>query len=236
MTRPLPEALNSVVAGPWPFLQNRVLFDPGASEGIALTELQRPVVLHAYLTAFARAQGETDRRGVVSLWTQWYAVAVWPALTIASVVLGRVPALEPQRCALLLDASGCPQGILVGEGEAALPVATVLERLARHHAGPLLEAAAHWGGVATRVPWSNCANVLGWTLSELKAHSDSATLAPAYEVINAPAWADGTTNGLFVGSACDPSTGRPPRRVCCLRYRLAETPYCADCPIPSAPR
>lgn len=227
----LVDELNRVLATHWPFFARRVVTAPQHDRVVALAHLADEQVLARLLDDFAAAQGESDRRGVVSLWTQWYAVAVWPAFVASAVMLGRVPPLAGEATGLLVDDSGCPAGLIVGSGANEMAPAAALERLARDQAEPLLRTAACWGGVAPRVPWSNCANVLGWFLSELGPVAAPEALASAYRVMGDRAWPDGTVNPIGIGDACAEATGRPPRRVCCLRYRLAQCGYCSDCPI-----
>ncbi len=223
--------LNRLLSANWPFFADRIVTDPGDRRVVSLERLTDEAALAPCLAQFATAQGESDRRGVVSLWTQWYAVSVWPALVASAVVLGRVPPLTGARTGLLVDDQGCPVGLLVGPGSDEMTPAAALERLARDQAAPLMRASAAWGRVAPRVPWSNCANVLGWFLSELAAVADSEALASAYRVLGEGVWPDGSVNPLGIGATCAAQTGRPPRRVCCLRYRLAQCGYCGDCPI-----
>lgn len=227
----LADELNGLLAAYWPFFAHRIVSDPGSHHVVPMERLADEAELARYLTQFASAQGESDRRGVVSLWTQWYAVSVWPALTAAAVVLGRIPPLTGGRTGLLVDPCGCPVGLLVERHSTTMTPAAALERLARNQAAPLVQRTALWGAVAPRVPWSNCANVLGWFLSELACVAHTEPLASAYRVLGERVWPDGTINPLGIGHRCAAETGRPPRRVCCLRYRLAQCGYCGDCPI-----
>ncbi len=227
----LVDELNRLLATNWPFFADRVVTDPGGHQVVPMDRLAHEAELAGHLAHFAAAQGERDPRGVVSLWTQWYAVSVWPALAVGAVVLGRMPPLAPGETGLIVDADYCPMGLLVAPGASEATPAIGLERLARDQAAPLMHASARWGGVAPRVPWSNCANVLGWTLSELASIAEPEALASAYRVLGARAWPDGSVNPLGIGDCCAADTGRPPRRVCCLRYRLAQCGYCSDCPI-----
>jgi len=86
------------------------------------------------------------------------------------------------------------------------------------------------GGVIQQAP-HNVANVFGWMLGELGAIADGATLAPGYALLASPRLSDGAANPLFLGTGVNTATGRPERRVCCLRYRLDGFGYCRDCPV-----
>ncbi len=172
-----------------------------------------------------------DLRGVGSLWVQWYAVTVWPPLVTAILLQGTAPWLASRETELLVDEDGCPSGLRIAPGVQSGDPATLLDELTHDHAAPLIDTIAGATATAPRVPWSNVANVLGWMLGELGAIADEATLAPGYELLTRRRGSDGHPNPLYTGAACMAATGRPARRVCCLRYRLSGFGYCGDCPI-----
>lgn len=228
---PLPERLNALVAERWPFFADRIVAAADGGEAIRLRVPDRAERLRACLDCYCRARPGQDRRGLGSLWAQWYAVTVWPPLVAACLLLRRAPCFDDSACALRVDADACPTGLCIGAETRDADPAAVLEGLAREQAAPVCEAVAEGCAVSPRVPWSNVANVIGWTLGELEAVADRDTVAPGHELLARRRYADGTPNPLYLGSCVDASTGRPGRRVCCLRYRLDGSGYCGDCPV-----
>lgn len=232
----LPDKLNALLRERWSFCTDRIVYQPGASDAIPLTGPDARQALVARFEQYCRSMPGEDRRGLGSLWAQWYAVTVWPPLVTGILLRGAAPRLDAAETALLVDDDGCPVGLRVAPGTRSGDPATLLDTLAREHADPLLTVIAEATATAPRVPWSNVANVVGWMLGELGAIADTTALAPGYALLARRRLADGRPNPLYTGADCVPATGRPPRRVCCLRYRLSGFGYCGDCPIPECGR
>lgn len=236
----LVQEVTALLAPRWPFYRDRLRAATGGSAEVSFERLVRPGELSARLAAFARSQPHQDRRGMASLWLQWYLVTAWPPVLTAVLLLERSPLLEPARSALVLDAEGRPEALALEPDATAVEQGTdaLLHALAYRQAAPLIAGMSRAAGMAPRVGWSNAANVLGWFLVEAAAMADPARLAPGWRLLRARQRPDGGPNPLHVtdlGRALSPDT-RPPRRVCCLRYRLTDHPYCADCPIPDTRR
>lgn len=232
----LPDELNALLHERWPFCTGRIVHQAGAGDAVPLIGPDADQALVAAFEHYCRSMPGEDRRGLGSLWAQWYAVTVWPPLVAGILLRGVAPRLDAPETALVLDDDGCPVGLRIAPGNRSGEPATLLDTLACEHARPLLGAIAEATGTAPRVPWSNVANVLGWMLGELGAVADAPTLAPGYALLGRQRLADGRPNPLYTGADCVPATGRPPRRVCCLRYRLSGFGYCGDCPIPECGR
>jgi ferric iron reductase protein FhuF len=229
----LPARLDALLGERWPFFGGRIAATAGAYEALPLPapgDAEGGAALAARFERYCQAQPGGDLRGLGSLWVQWYAVSVWPPLIAAALLWREGPCLDGAP-ALLLDASACPVGLQIAPEAARGEPTELLEKLARHQAGPLCAAVARGTRMAPRVPWSNVANVFSWMLGELGAIADGATLAPGYALLASPRFSDGAANPLFLGTGANAATGRPERRVCCLRYRLDGFGYCSDCPV-----
>lgn len=225
--------LDGILSRHWPELRGRVV--PAQPEHATLPMDTEPEALQDAVTVFGRRYPDGDQRAVASLFTQWYLATSWPALVIALLLMGRAPLAKTS--AIRLDSCGTPNGLTVrGEGQ-VVDIQTGLEWLVRTHAAPLMRGMAGYAHMSPRVPWSNAINVLGWTLEQLPAIVAAPTLAEARALFTRRYLSDGSPNPMWVRQASDwRREGRPPRRTCCLRYRLAGVNFCSDCPIPQARR
>ena len=228
---PLPDALNALLRERWPFCCDRILFHPSAGVAVPLSGHDAGRALCDCFERWCGGMQGEDRRGLGSLWTQWYAVTVWPPLVAGILLLGRAPRFECRETRLLVDEDGCPSGLGIAPEVQSGDPATLLGMLTDEHATPLINAVAEATATAPRVPWSNVANVLGWMLTELGTVADEPMLAPGYELLTRRRQPDGRPNPLYLGASRVAVPGRPARRVCCLRYRLSGFDYCGDCPI-----
>lgn len=228
--------VSDLLAPRWPFYRDRLRGLAGGRGEVPFDRLRHPDELSVRLTRFTQSFPGQDLRGVASLWLQWYLVTVWPPVLAAILLLDRRPLLDPARSALVLDAGDRPEAIALdgGTARAGTEPGEILCTLAYRQAAPLIAGMSHAAGMAPRVGWSNAANVLGWFLVEAAALAEPARLAPGWELLRERHHPDGGRNPLDVTDlGRDTPAARPPRRVCCLRYRLAEHPYCSDCPIPA---
>lgn len=227
----LPDALNGLLCERWPFCGDRIVHRSAGDDTIPLTDPGAGRALCACFEHWCRGMPGEDRRGLGSLWAQWYAVTVWPPLVTGILLLGTAPRFMSGETALLVDQDGCPSGLRIASGAQTGDPATLLGMLAHEHTAPLLDTIATATATAPRVPWSNVANVLGWVLGELGAIADESTLLPGYDLLAQRYRPDGCPNPLYTGACRAAATGGPVRRVCCLRYRLTGFGYCGDCPI-----
>ena len=215
----------------WPGRPGWLLAGPAAAGEVPFEALGPGTTLAARLALFRQAHPGEDGRALAALWTQWYLATALPPLVAAAVLLEAAPALEPRRTAMLFDRRGRPVGLRIGGHVGRVAAGAGLEHLARRHAGPLLEAVAEVSGLSPRVPWSNAAAVIAWTLEELAATSPARRLLPARRALTSSRWPDGTRNPLAATRAGVAPGGVGRRRTCCLRYRLRGFDYCADCPV-----
>ncbi|MFW5970013.1 MAG: siderophore-iron reductase FhuF [Halofilum sp. (in: g-proteobacteria)] len=225
-----PDALNGLLHERWAFFHDRIVHRAATDGAVPLADPDASDALNACFERWCRGMPGEDRRGLGSLWAQWYAVTVWPPLVTGILLLGTAPRLTSRDTRLLVDADGCPSGLRIATDVRIDDPAALFDRLI-HHAEPLIDTIATATATAPRVPWSNVANVTGWMLGELHAVADDATLAPGYDLLARRQRPDGCPNPLYTGACHAPATGRPARRVCCLRYRLTGFDYCGDCPI-----
>ncbi|KMO14026.1 siderophore-iron reductase FhuF [Methylobacterium platani] len=207
---------------------------PGGPAATPLTALHDPAVFDAALAAFeaglGAAPGTTDRRALVSYWSQFYlAPLATPALT-ALVRLRRPLPLAFATTSLELDAAGRPARFLV-EPEAAYRMpgrSAGLMGLVEDHLRPFVELCRARCGIAPRVIWGNAAVILDHVAREL---GEPETLA-CPEVAACLGWCGGAPcAGNPLAQALCAAGGSRRRRVCCLRRRLPGVASCgALCP------
>lgn len=227
------DRLDEILSRHWPELRGRVV---SAKPGRTVLPMEAgPRALQNAIEAFGQRYPGGDRRAVASLFTQWYLATSWPALVTGLLLTGRAPPADAS--AIRLESCGTPGGLVIrGEGR-VVDMPTGLERLVQAHAAPLMEAAARYGAVSPRVPWSNAINVLGWTLEHLPGVADAASLDDARGFFIRRYLSDGSPNPLWVRQPPNwQRGGRPSRRTCCLRYSLSGVDYCGDCPVPTPRR
>lgn len=222
-----------LLAPHWPAYRARWRQPAGAPDEVPFDALVSGPGMRRHLDDFCDTRPGQDRRGMASLWIQWYLVVAWPPLFTAALLCGRLPELEGPHAALVLDAEGKPEAIAAGDPVQVLDEPDpALDALVHAHAAPLIEQLSCAADMAPRVAWSNASNVLGWYLAEARAFADADALAPGWRLLREPVRGNGMPNPLHVPGAATASPGeRPARRVCCLRYRLDTHPYCTDCPI-----
>lgn len=194
-----------------------------------LTELRNAHGVAGPLNRFAEHYRDQDFRAVASLWTQWLVGLTWPPLVTAALVLEVIPALH--RADAILAEEGRAAGLVVPTHWIRAPSAILLERLVRRDMAPILVATAAAGGIAPRVVWSNAAAILAWTVEQLAERLGSEQADSVCALLTQHNWSDGERNPLSSASLQSPSCSIPQRRVCCLRFRLEDFPYCPDCPV-----
>ncbi|RKK06047.1 siderophore-iron reductase FhuF [Pseudoroseomonas wenyumeiae] len=234
------ESLAPVLQGPLSFARDALCLPDSMPEGEVLpcAALAEPGVLGGLLDRFAARHGGADRRAVVSMWTQYYAVRlVYPVLA-ANLLLGRDLPLAPEETLLLVGPDGDPRGFCLAH-EGGTVAAGGLERFApllRGHFAPLVAAVVAEGRIAPRLAWSNIgvrfASVA--EMAEQQGLLSEAARADIDAVLERSCWPDGSPNPIcgVYGAACGDTDRR--RRVCCLRYLLPDFTGCGcTCPLPA---
>lgn len=203
--------------------------------GTPLTALHDPAVFDATLSAFEAglgvAPGTTDRRALVSYWSQFYLAPLATPVLTALVRLRRPLPLAFATTNLELDAAGRPARFLVRPGPAPCR-ADGLTGLVEDHLRPFVELCRAQCGIAPRVIWGNAAVILDYVAREL---GEPETMA-CPEVATCLGWCGTPCPRLhpLAQALCrapgERSGGRR-RRTCCLRQRLPGVPSCgALCP------
>lgn len=234
------ESLTPILQGPLAFAQDALCLPDTCPEGEVLpcAALTRPGVLTGLLDRFAARHGGADRRAVVSMWMQYYAVRmVYPVLA-ANLLLDRDLPLAPEDTLMLVGPDGSPRGFCLAH-EGGPVAAGGLERFApllRGHFAPLVEAVVSEGRIAARLAWSNVgvrfASVA--EMAEQQGLLSTAARADVEAVLERNCWPDGAPNpiGGVYGASCGEAARR--RRVCCLRYLLPDFSGCGcTCPLPA---
>ncbi|GEP08282.1 siderophore-iron reductase FhuF [Methylobacterium gnaphalii] len=215
-----------------------VAADPGDAGALPLSALRDPAVFDAVLARFSTGLGldTTDRRALVSYWSQFYfAVLATPALT-ALLCLGRSLPLAFEATSLACDEAGRPACLLVqpdalaAARASACPAADGLTGLMDDHLRPLIDLCREQCGVAPRVLWGNVAVIFDYVAGELGQESD-----PAFaDVASCLRWpgAGARTGSPLARALCPGASGCARRRVCCLRQRLPGIASCGSlCPL-----
>ncbi|AWN46775.1 siderophore-iron reductase FhuF [Methylobacterium terrae] len=213
---------------------------PGGPAATPLVALRDPAVFDATLAAFeaglGAAPGTTDRRALVSYWSQFYLAPLATPVMTALVRLRTPLPLAFATTSLELDAAGRPARFLV-QPEAARPspcrsagqASPGLAGLVEDHLRPFVELCRAQCGIAPRVIWGNAAVILDHVAREL---GEPETLA-CPEVATCLGWCGGPPcpRNPLAQALCAAGGGRR-RRTCCLRRRLPGVASCgALCPL-----
>ncbi|GGF58279.1 siderophore-iron reductase FhuF [Azorhizobium oxalatiphilum] len=200
--------------------------DAGSEPATALLD---PEMLNRRLDQFARRFTQPERRAVASLWAKHHFSNVLTPVIAANLMLGRDLPVALAETRLIADAGGATRTLILPH--AGTPVSTGAERfrpLMEGHLRPLITAVAKTSGVGPKVLWSNFGNLFEnivhtATQMKLPAAQDGLALMAARRL------PDGTANPLFEPIRRT-AEGRT-RRVCCVRYLMAELDYCTTCPL-----
>lgn len=194
--------------------------------------------LDAILRRFGVRYASAEPRAVASQWSKWYfAVLLRPAL-VANLLLDRELLASPHGLSLTMTLDHRPERLSLGHPGAPLDAFATPLRFSGllRHLSPAVGALAAVSGASPRVFWSNAGNTFEHALTVLAGHSGArpAALDAARETLQRDRLPDGQRNPLYrpVDYRLRPD-GRVQRcrRLCCIRYLLAELDYCAGCPL-----
>ncbi|GLS43229.1 siderophore-iron reductase FhuF [Methylobacterium brachythecii] len=216
---------------------------PGSPDALPLTSLRDPDVFDAMLDRFSKGLDldTTDRRALVSYWSQFYfAVLATPALT-ALMCLGRPLPLAFEATSLECDEAGRPACLLVppdavaAARPSACAAAQGLAGLMDDHLHPFVELCRAQCGIAPRVLWGNAAVIFDYVAREI---GEETALACA-DIASCLGWpgARAGAGSPLARALCPGASGCARRRVCCLRQRLPGVASCGSlCPLECADR
>lgn len=231
----------NVFAGPLESLP-RPLRGDASRDGLRVTfrELGDATVMAAIQERFAAVYPGGDRRAVASMWSKWLFNAVLPSVVGLLLAEGRVCVADDASLGVVLDAAGYPERFWIrdhGDVTATVTIDAGFETLLRDRLAPLIEAMSSVSGASRNVFWSNAGNAVEYLVGEMARHPaiTPAILQQAYAFFECHRFADGQRNPLFRPVRYDLPGDEGPaerrRRVCCIRYLLPETSYCANCPL-----
>lgn len=188
------------------------------------------------IARFAALHPGSDRRALVSMWTQWHFGALVIPATLVTLLGDRDLPLELDRIAVVPQEAGLTSAIVIpDEGAAHAGGAERFARLFDGHVAPLIAQLARQFGVSSRLLWANAAAIFEWTLQQLPAElADPRALAAARLRLDRPLEPGGQRNPMYEAVRYPVERGEPVRRrkLCCLRYLLAGVADCGSlCPL-----
>ena len=208
------------------------------SAGRDLTDAQR---LAELLSAFGKARYPGgDRRAIASLWAKQHFATLLPAFLAVTLIAGRHIDVGIESIGCTFADDGVTQKIhLRDAGQPSAPgdTAARLVDLIDGHLDPVTVALAAIGGVSKKVIWSNAGNMIDFIVKRIeRALGPTAPIVAALDLMAARRLADSRPNPLFDAVRYLDQTDGPRRvrRVCCIRYLIADLGYCSTCPLPEA--
>jgi ferric iron reductase protein FhuF len=189
------------------------------------------------LTRAAAHLGEGDIRARMSLWSIDYVHALMPLAVVGRLVLNRELPIALDDIALILDDEAMPTAIrLRDEGtfnrkrDPYLMFGPMIDGNLR----PLFDAWAAHAGIASRVLWTNAANLFEAILREIEKLPllGRRLTVNANRLLTDSHWPDGSRNPFRnpVLYRSEHPTNPRWRRVCCVRYLIPRYDYCSNCP------
>lgn len=185
---------------------------------------------------FAALYPDSDRRALVSMWSQWHFGALVIPATVAILLDDRDLPLELERVALVPQEAGLTSAIVIpDEGAARCAGVDPFGRLFDGHVAPLVARLAGQFRVSPRLLWANAAGIFEWTLQQVPAElADPQVLAAARLRLERRLEPSGQRNPMHDAVRYPVEQGEPVRRrkLCCLRYLLAGVADCRSlCPL-----
>ncbi|AZO76742.1 MULTISPECIES: siderophore-iron reductase FhuF [unclassified Bosea (in: a-proteobacteria)] len=188
------------------------------------------------MARFAVLYPDSDRRALVSMWTQWHFGALIIPATVVILLCDRDLPLELDQIAIVPQDVGLTSAIAIpDEGGRRVDGSDPFARLFEGHVAPLISHLAGQFRVSPRLLWANAAAIFEWTLQQLPAElADAQALAAARLRLERPLEPDGRRNPMFEAVRYPVEQGEPIRRrkLCCLRHLLAGVADCGSlCPL-----
>ncbi|MGX1785272.1 siderophore-iron reductase FhuF [Bosea sp. NPDC055332] len=188
------------------------------------------------MARFAALYPDSDRRALVSMWSQWHFGALIIPATVAILLCDRDLPLELDRIAIVPQEAGLTSAIVIpDEGAPRCDGGDPFARLFDDHAAPLVDLLTRQFRVSPRLLWANAAAIFEWTLQQLPADlADPLALARARLRLERRLEPSGQRNPMHEAVRYPVEQGEPIRRrkLCCLRYLLAGVADCGSlCPL-----
>lgn len=203
-----------------------------------------PAKLEHAVALFANRYPGGDLRAIASLWSKWhFSATAIPTLT-AHLLLNRELPVSLDELHVLIDDQGATQRIwLPHEGKTFTTLDTTerFTKLVDQHWVPLIERLSALSGVAPRVFWSNAGGYVDYYVNALAAHPfvDHNALAATRALLSSRTL-NGLRNPLFEPLRTYQPNGseevKQVRKLCCLRYLLADIDVCGNCPLEGCDR
>lgn len=224
---PMYPALGSAFAAPFARFGETLV--PPRADAVKLADIPFPALARRYAASFPSGG---DPRAALSLWSQYYLLALVPCAAAVALVAAQDLPVAVAEMGVVLGETGQPTCLCLPHGGCDTAVRCPVQRLApliRSHLAPLGDTLAA-AGLPRPVFWSNAAVVLAWSLRVIALpEPDRAALQ---EAMAAPCWGDGGPNPFRAVLGKDPAR----RGVCCLRFRLGGVARCSNCPVAACGR
>lgn len=188
------------------------------------------------MARFATLYPDSDRRALVSMWSQWHFGALVIPATVAILLCERDLPLDLDRIAIVPQEAGLTSTIVIpDEGAPRCADGDPFARLFEGHVSPLVALLAGQFRVSPRLLWANAAAIFEWTLQQVPTElADPQGLAAARLRLERRLEPDGQRNPMYEAVRYPVEQGEPIRRrkLCCLRYLLAGVADCGSlCPL-----
>lgn len=220
------------------------VLDDDLRPGMPLRAFLTPETFDDVLTRFAAQYPASDRRGLASIWTQYYFIKLIPPVVAASLILDYRLPVQLDHLQLVLDENAMPVAFKLpcpGAHWASKPLDTFqrFDDLFEGHLRPFIDSVAEQSRVSPKVLWSNAGNYFEWLLGVLTSALPHADLRHGHGLINALSLPDGTRNPLYQPVRYLKVDGQAElkrqRRICCVRYRVGGLEVCGNCPLAERP-
>ena len=226
------------------FCRGKFLLDaPAGCDVIACSALSDADCFNSIIDRYAAAFLPSDRRAIVSLWTLYYFSILTINTTLAWLELRRHLPVSLDEVSVCLDQeTATPVSFLLPNlGEVReLDIHTAMGPLLRQHMEPLTSAISDHANLSTKLLWGNAAGYLDWIIDEAGRQSAPALAEEGAPLFSDATFPDGERNplcGTLRNMQDESGLQFKRRKVCCLRYCLADIGGCGlSCPLPQGRR
>lgn len=215
--------------------RDKLVLPGGSAETVSGQELLAGAA-EQLMVRFAALYPDSDRRALVSMWSQWHFGALVIPATAAILLGERDLPLELDRIAIMPQEAGLTSAIVIAnEGASRCADGDPFARLFEGHVAPLITQLSGQFRVSPRLLWVNAAQIFEWTLLQVPAAlADPRALTAARQRLERRLEPSGQRNPMCEAVRYPVEQGEPVRRrkLCCLRYLLAGVADCGSlCPL-----